>query len=140
MSNLHYSTGTSSRVHVICCQRSVDLEVSRSGAVLPASQGLNDSRAAQRACPLPVEPQTQALLAEDVLRMKIMYTYNFHRREVVQPAGLSSMCGRHIIQGLDPPCSYEHCSVTDSNPLTHHFLYQIMIVGVYKRKCRYAIL
>lgn len=49
------------------------------------------------------------------------------------------MCGKHIIQGLDAPCGYEHCSVTDTNPLTHHLLYQIIIVGVYKKKQRYAI-
>lgn len=65
------------QVHMICSQSSVDLKVSRGGAVLPASQGLNDSRATQRARSLPVEPQTQALLAEHVLQRNIMYTHIF---------------------------------------------------------------
>lgn len=52
---------------MICCQSLVDLEVSGGGAVLPASQGLDDSRATQRTGSFPVEPQTQALLAEHML-------------------------------------------------------------------------
>lgn len=49
----------------------VDLEVSRGGAILPASQALNDSGAAEWTRSLSVEPQTQALLAEHVLQKNI---------------------------------------------------------------------
>lgn len=65
------------QVHVLRSQSSVDLKVSRGGAVFPASQGLNDSRATQRARSLPVEPQTQALLAEHVLQRNIVCTHIF---------------------------------------------------------------
>lgn len=75
MSDLHYSKRTSFQVHQICSESSVDLEVSRGGAVLPASKGLNDSRATQRARSLPFEPQAQTLLAEHVLQRNIIHTY-----------------------------------------------------------------
>lgn len=63
---------------MIRCHRLVDLEVSRGGAILPASQGVNDCRAAQWTRSLPVKPQTQALLAEHVLHKNIMYMHMFH--------------------------------------------------------------
>lgn len=81
------------------CRSSVDLKVSRGGAVLPASQGLNDSRATQRTCSLPVEPQAQALLAEHVLQTNIMYDECFIFREVenAQLTHLSKICAKQFL-------------------------------------------
>ena len=70
--NSHYSTITSSWV-LIWNVSLVDLEVSRGGAVLPAAQRLDDSGATQGTRPLPIEPQTQAVLAEHVLRKNIKH-------------------------------------------------------------------
>lgn len=43
--------------------------MSGGGAVLPATQGLDDGGATQRARSLPLEPQAQAVLTEHVLEV-----------------------------------------------------------------------
>lgn len=63
----------------------VDLEMCRRGAIFPAAQSFYDRRATQGTRPLAVEPQTQALLTEDVL------THQSHR---LSELGLAN--GAHV--------------------------------------------
>lgn len=49
---------------------SVDLKVRRRGAVLPAAWRFHDDRTAQRTRPFPVEPQTQTVFTEHMLKNK----------------------------------------------------------------------
>lgn len=62
--------------------------MSRGGAVLPASQGLDDSRATQRTRSLPVEPQTQAVLTEHMLAEK---GYGFSEISLTDSTDVSSL-------------------------------------------------
>lgn len=71
---------SSDRLALTAGRLSVNLEVSGGGAVLPAAQGLDDGGATQRARPLAVEPQTQAVLAEHVLQR------NAARRQITYPS------------------------------------------------------
>lgn len=52
---------------VLVFQSLIHLEVSRSGPVFPAAQGVHSNRAAERAGALPIQPEAEALLTEHVL-------------------------------------------------------------------------